>query len=172
MMFKQIGRSSLLISICWMILTACGTRSVVTKPEGLGQTSLSFESRGDTFKVTVTGGYLRFNNLSENKVRYHAAPELTFSGAGQIISATDSSLTLQPALQLPAFLKQNLSVCSDGVTTYRDDVGRRVRIGRITLVYFPHADKLSALENGFYEATAEAGEPVTLAPDGRGESCQ
>lgn len=170
-MFK-IAKSILITSICSLILTACGSRPVVTKPEGLGQTSLSFESRGDTFKITVTGGYLRFINLSDNKVRYHAAPELSFSGTGQIISATDNSLTLQPALQVPAFLKQNLSVCSDGVTTYRDDVGRRVRIGRMTLVYFPHADKLTSLENGFFEATTEAGEPVILAPDGRGESCQ
>lgn len=154
------------------LISACGSRAPVTRPEGLGTTSVSFSSVNNGFKLVATGGYFRFANLGDDKIRYHPAPELTFGATGQAISATDDSLTLQPRLQVPGFLRATFSMCSDGVASYREESGRRVIIARVSLVYFPQADKLKSLENGFFEATAEAGEPVTLAPDGLGESCQ
>lgn len=155
-----------------LLLTACSTRPTLNRPEGLGTTSLAIEPRTNGYRITATGGLLRFVNRGDSKIRYHAAPELVFSPTGQLISATEDSLTLDPGLRVPVFLKSTFSVCSDGVASYREESGKQQKVGRLTLTYFPKADKLKSLENGFLEATPEAGEPVDIVPDGNGESCR
>ncbi|PKL74828.1 MAG: hypothetical protein CVV27_18510 [Candidatus Melainabacteria bacterium HGW-Melainabacteria-1] len=153
-----------------LLLGACSARpSQSAGPEG---SNLEMELRSNGFRLLATGGMLKFVQLSDQRVRYHPNPELAFSPTGQVVSAADNALMLDPSISAAGFQRQTLNVCSDGIVTIRDESGRLIKIGRILLTRFAEPAQLLAHENGFFEATAAAGTPQTFAPLGEGQTCQ
>ena len=127
------------------------------------------EARSNGFKLSASAGFFKFINHKDQRVVYHASPELIFTPSGQVAAAADNSLALDPSLVVSSPQKSTVLVCPDGIVTIRGESGKQTKIGRLLLSWFDHPDKLKSVENGFLEATPEAGEPLSFAPVSDGQ---
>ena len=152
-----------------LLLTACSSRPAVLIPTGAENARITLETRGNGFLLTATAGLIKLVNRKENRVVYHAAPEMIFTPSGQVASAEDNSLTLEPTLVVSSPQKSTLKVCADGTLTIREENGKQAILGKLLLTWFPHPDKLKSDDKGFLTATPESGEPQTLSPQGAGQ---
>lgn len=157
------------ILIFSFMLLACSSRTAPVVPAGAENARITLEARSNGFLLTATGGLIKLVNRKENRVVYHASPEMIFSPSGQVASAEDNSLTLEPTLVVSSPQKATLRVCADGTVTIREENGKQAMLGKLLLTWFPHPDKLKDDGKGFLTATPEAGEPQTLSPQGAGQ---